>query len=138
MGPQCHRYDFLVRFTEWTLLFSNFLTFYSSLGIDHKPPCFLCSHDLCLFLFLCFTLHDHMTKRSQHRIMIFYNFGVLLIRGRIPTFILFYFLHKPTTPKLPIYVDQQRPHLEEDTTRTRSMVVWKLPTVPRRTLLTPD
>ena len=28
------------------LLFSNFLNFYSSLGIDHDPPCSLCSHDL--------------------------------------------------------------------------------------------
>ena len=54
------------------LTFSNFLNFYSSLGIDHDPPCSLCSHDLCLFPFLMFhTLHDHMAKRSHYRIMIF-------------------------------------------------------------------
>ena len=43
------------------LLFSNFLNFYSSLGIDHDPPCSLCSHDLWLFLSHMFHLsHDHM------------------------------------------------------------------------------
>ena len=46
----CHRYDFLVRLIGTDLLFSNFFIF-SSLGIDHDPPCSLCSHDLCLFLF---------------------------------------------------------------------------------------
>ena len=58
--------------SEWTYNFSNFLNFYSSLGIDHDPPCSLCSHDLCLFLFLMFhSSHDHMAKRSHYRIMIF-------------------------------------------------------------------
>ena len=47
-----------------------------------------------------------MAKRSHYRIMIFYmTFGVLLY-GRTPTLIFFYFLHNPTTPKLPIYVNQ--------------------------------
>ena len=53
----CHRYDFSVRNIGMDLVFSNFLNFYSSLGIDHDPPCSLCSHDLCLFLFSCFILH---------------------------------------------------------------------------------
>ena len=61
--------------------------------------------------------HDHMAKRSHYRIMIFYmTFGVLLY-GRIPTLILFHFLHNPTTPILPVNVDQRRPHLKKDTTR---------------------
>ena len=33
----CHRYDFLVRLYGTDLIFSNFLNFYSSLGIDHDP-----------------------------------------------------------------------------------------------------
>ena len=82
--------------------------------------------------------HDHMAKRSHYRIMIFYDFGVLLIYGRIPTLIFFYLLHNPTTPILPVYVDQRRSHLEEDTTRPRGMVIRQIPTVPRRTLVTPD
>ena len=44
---------------------------------------------------------DHMAKRSHYRIMIFFNFGVLLIYGRTPTLV-FFFLDKPTTPILPI------------------------------------
>ena len=120
------------------LTFSNFLNFYSSLGIDHDPPCFLCSHDLCLFIFSCFILHTiTMAKRSHYRIMIFINFGVLLY-GHIPTLIFFYFLHNPTTPILPVYVNQRRPHLEKDATWPRGMVIRKIPTVPRRTLVAPD
>ena len=45
--------------------FRNGLTFFElfSLGIDHDPPCFLCSHDLCLFSFLMFhSSHDYMAK----------------------------------------------------------------------------
>ena len=41
----CHRYDFLVCLNGTDLLFSNFFYYYSSLGIDHDPPCSLCSHD---------------------------------------------------------------------------------------------
>ena len=68
----CHRYDFLVRLIGTDLTFLNFLNFYSSLGIDHNPPCSLCSHDLCLFYFLIsYSSHDHMAKRSHYRIMIF-------------------------------------------------------------------
>ena len=132
----CHRYDFLVCLFRTDLLFSNFLC---SFGIDHDPPCSLCSHDLCLFPFLMFHFsHEHMTKRSHYCIMIFSDFGVLLIYGRTPTLIFFYLLHNSTTPILPVYVDQRRPYLEKDTTRSRSMIVQKSLTVPRRTLLTPD
>ena len=52
--------------------------------------------------------------------MIFSTSEVLLY-GRTPTLILFYFLHHPTAPILPVYVDQQWPHLEKDTTRSRRM-----------------
>ena len=48
----CHRYDFLVCLFGTDLIFQKKKTFYySSLGIDHDPPCSLCSHDLCLFSF---------------------------------------------------------------------------------------
>ena len=66
--------EYVIVMTFWyvfigtDLTFSNFLNFYSSLGIDHDPPC-----SLCLFLSLMFhSSHDHMAKRSHHRIMIFY------------------------------------------------------------------
>ena len=135
---ECHRHDFLVRYIRMDLTFSNFLNFYSSLGIDHDPPCFLCSHNLCLFPFLMFhSSHDHVAKRSHYRIMIFFDFGVLLIYRRIYTLISFYLLHDPTTPILPVYVDQRRPHLEKDATQTRGMIIWKIPTVPRRTPVGP-
>ena len=80
--------------------------------------------------------HDHMVKRSHYCIMIFYNFGVSFY-GCIPTFILPYFFHNPTTPILPIYVDQQRPYLEKDTTWTQGMIERKIPGI-LRTFLTPD
>ena len=69
--------------------------------------------------------------------MIFYDFGVLLY-GRPFTPVFFYFLHNPTTPILPINVDQRRPYLEKDTTRSRSVVIREVPTVPGRTRVTPD
>ena len=82
--------------------------------------------------------HDHMAKRSYCRIMIFFYFGVLLIYGCTTTFVLFYFLQNPTTPILPVYVDQRRPHLKEDTTWPRGVIIRKNVTVPGRTLFTPD
>ena len=78
-----------------------------------------------------------MAKRSHCRIMIFFDFGVLFY-GRILTLIFFYFLHNSTTPILPVYVDQRRTHLEKNTTRSRCVVIRKIPAVPRRTLVTPD
>ena len=82
--------------------------------------------------------HDHMAKRSHYRIMIFYMIPGVLLYGRISTLIFFCFLHNPTTPILPVYVNQRRPHLEKDTTRSRSVVIRKVSTVPRRTRITPD
>ena len=64
----CHCFYCLVTISDSTQLFK--LLFSSEIG--HDPPCFLCSHDLCLFLFLMFhSSHDHMAKRSHYRIMIF-------------------------------------------------------------------
>ena len=62
----CHHYDFLVCLIGTDLLFSNFLNFYSSLGIDHDPPCSLCSHDLCLFPFsyVSFFTRSHGQEKS--------------------------------------------------------------------------
>ena len=45
-----------------------------------------------------------MAKRSHLSYYELFYFGVLLFYGRIPTLIFFYFLHNPTTPKLPIDV----------------------------------
>ena len=68
-SDDCHRYDFSGMFYGTDLLFSNFFYLF---GIDHNPPCSLCSHDLCLFPFSMFLLsHDYMAKRSHYRIMIF-------------------------------------------------------------------
>ena len=68
--------------------------------------------------------HDHMAKRSHHRIMILYmTFGVLLY-GRTPTLIFFFhFFHNPTTPILPVYVDQRRSNLQEDTVIVMTFLV---------------
>ena len=52
-----------------------------------------------------------------------FNFRVLLIYGHIPTLVFFYLLHNPTTPILPVYVDQRWPHLEKDTTWTSCVVI---------------
>ena len=52
----CHCYDILVHL--WNgLTFFKLFKLYFLLGIDHNLLCFLCSHDLCLYLFSCFILH---------------------------------------------------------------------------------
>ena len=128
---------FLVRLLERTYFFRTFY-YYSSLGIDHDPHV-LYDHMTYVYSFLMFhSSHDHMAKRSHYHIMIFFNFGVLLIYGRIPTLILFYFLHDLTTPILPVYVDQRRPDLQKDTTRSRGMIIQQISTVSRRTLFAPN
>ena len=120
------------------LKFFELFKFYSSLGIDHNPHVLYVHMTYVYSLFFMFhPSHENMAKRSHYRIMIFYNFGVLIC-GRIPTLILFYFLHNPTTPILPIYVDQRRPDLEKDTTCMSGMVVWQTSAVSGRTLLAPD
>ena len=58
-----------------------------------------------------------MAKRSHPSYYDLFDFRVQLFYGRIPTLILFYFLHNPTTPKLAVYIDNRRTDLEKDTTR---------------------
>ena len=55
-----------------------------------------------LFL-LCFILHTMLWPREViRRIMIFSTSEYILFYGRISTLILFYFLHNPTAPILPV------------------------------------
>ena len=63
-----------------------------------------------------FFTRSHGQEKSLSYYDLLYDFGVLLY-GCIPTLIFFYFLHNPTTPILPIYIDQRRPYLEKDTTQ---------------------
>ena len=129
---------FLVCVYRTDLIFSKlFIIFY--LGLITTPHVLYVHMTYVYAHFLMFhSSHDYVAKRSHYRIMIFYmTFGVLLY-GRTLTLIFFYFLHNPTTPILPVYVDQQWPHLEKDTTRTRGMILRQLPTVPGRTPVTPD
>ena len=135
---------FVIVMTFWyvfgtDLTFSNFLNFYSSLGNWSRPPMFSM---FTWFMFIQFSYVSFFTRlRGQEKSLSYYDlfdFGVLLIYGRIPTLVFFHFLHNPTTPILPIDVDQRRSHLQEDTTRPRSMVIRKIPTVPRRTFVAPD
>ena len=103
----CHRYDFLVRIIGTDLTFSNFLNFYFHLGLITTPHVLYVHMTYGYPSFLMFhSSHDCLAKRSHHRIMILFDFSVLLFYGRIPTLVLFYFLHNPTTSILPVYVDQ--------------------------------
>ena len=80
-------------------------TFISSFGIDHDP------HVLYVHMTYVYSFsHVSLFTRShgQEKSLSYYDlfdFRVLLY-GRTPTLILFYFLYNPTTPILPIYVDQ--------------------------------
>ena len=131
----CHRYDFLVCLYGTDLVFSNFLTFILHLGLITTPHV----HMTYVYSFSHVSLftRSHGQEKSLSYYDLLYDFGVLLY-GRILTLTSFYFLHKTTTPKLPIDVDQRRPHLQKDTTRTPGMIIRKLSTVPRRTLVAPD
>ena len=133
----CHRYDFLVCVYGTDLLFLNFLNFILHLGLITTPHV-LYVHMTYVYSFphVSFFTRSHGQEKSLSYYDLLHDFGVLFY-GRIFTLISFYFLHNPTTPILPVYVDQRRPHLEKDTTRPRSVVIRKIPTVPRRTLVTP-
>ena len=101
------------------LSFFELFNFHSSLGIDHDPPCSLC---LFPFPYVSFFTRSHGQEKSLSYYDLLYDFGVLFY-GRTPTLIFFFLLHNPTTPILPVYVDQRWPHLEKDTTRSRSVVI---------------
>ena len=135
----CHRYDFLVCLNGTDLLFSNFFIVIFHLGLITTPHAHYVHMTYVYSLFLYVSSFTQL--RGQEKSLSYYDllFDLEdLFYGRIPTLIFFYFLHYPTTPILPVYVDQQRPHLEKDTTRTRSVVIQKISTVPKRTCITPD
>ena len=67
--------------------------------------------------------------------MIFYGTKGILFYGRIFTLISFYFFYNPTIPILAVYVDPRWTNLDKDATRSRGMVIRKVSTVPRRTLV---
>ena len=139
LQPQsCHRYDFLGTYFGTDLILFELFKLYFHLGLITTLYA-LCVHMTYVYFFYMFhSSHDHMAKRSHYRIMIFLlTFGVLFY-GRILTLIFFYVFHNPTTPILPIYVEQRRPHLEKDTTRSRGMVIRQISAVPGRTRITPD
>ena len=123
---------------ERTYIFLNFLNFYFHLGLIMTPHV-LYVHVTYVYSFLYvspFTRCYGQEKSPSYYDL--FDFGVLLIYGRTLTLISFHLFHNSTTPILPIYVDQRRPYLEKDTTWPRGMVVRQIPTVPRRTRVTPD
>ena len=113
------------------LVFLNFLNFILYLGLITTPHVFYVH-----MIYVSFFTRSHGQEKSLFYYDLF-DFGVLFY-GRTPTLIFFYFLRNPTTPILSVYVDQRRPHLEKDTTRTGSMIIRKVSAVPRRTRFTPD
>ena len=131
----CHRYDFLVRLLERTYFFFELFKLYFHLGLITTPHVHMTY--VYSFYHVSFFTRSHGQEKSLSYYDLF-DFGVL-IYGRIPTLICFFhFLHDPTTPILPVYVDQRRSHLEKDTTWSGSVVKRKFPRVPRRTFFTPD
>ena len=123
--PQCHCYDFLVCLWNGLNFFELFKLLFS-LGIDHDPHVFYV-HMTYVYSFLhvlSFT-RSHGQEKSLSYYDLF-DFGVLLY-GCTLTLILFYFFHNPTTPQLPIYVDQRRTHLQQDTSQSGRMIERKIP-----------
>ena len=112
----CHHYDFLVCLWNRLIFFFELFKLYFHLGLVTTP------HVLHVHMTYDYSLcFNHMAKRSHYCIMIF-STSEFLFYGRIPSLIFFHFLHNPTTPILPIYVDQQRPDLEKDTTWPRGVI----------------
>ena len=120
------------------LSFLNFLNFYFHLGLITTPHV-LYVHMTYVYSFshVLFFTRSHGQEKSLSYYDLLHDFGVLFY-GHIPTLIFFYFLHNPTTPILPVYVDQQRPYLEKDTSWTSRMVQRKVSRVLRRTFFAPD
>ena len=121
------------------LSFSNFLNFYFHSELITTPHV-LYVHMTYVYSFslMFHSSHDHMAKRSHYRIMIFFDFGVLLIYGRTPTLIFpFSFLNR-TTPIFAIDVLVIRTDLQENPSGTRHVEIRQISTVRRRTMLGPD
>ena len=89
------------------LLFLNFLNFILHLGLITTP------HVLYVhmtYVYSLFSYVSHFTQsHGQEKSLLYYDlfdFGVLLY-GRIPTLISFFHVfYNPTTPILPVYVNQ--------------------------------
>ena len=120
------------------LTFFELFKLYFHLGLITTPHV-LYAHMTYVYSFshVSFFTRSHGQEKSLSYYDLLYGFGVLLY-GRTPTLILFYFLHNPTTPILPTQIEQRRPHLKEDTTRPRGVIIRKVLTVPRRTIVAPD
>ena len=116
------------------LTFFKLFKLYFHLGLITTPM-------FSMFTWLMFIPIIMLTRsHGQEKSLLYYdlfNFGVLLYRCT-PTLIFFLFLHNPTTPILPIYVNQWRAHLEKNTTRLSGVIQRKVSTVPRQTFLGPD
>ena len=121
------------------LTFSNFLNFIFYSGLITTP------HVLYVHMTYVYSFFPYVSLFTrvygQEKSLSYYDllqdFGVLFY-GRTPTLIFIYFLHHSTTPILPVYIDQRRPHLEKDPAWPRGMIVRQVTTIPRRTLITPD
>ena len=109
-SPKCHRHVIVMTF--WyifgtDLTFSNFLNFYFHLGlITTLHVLYVHMTYVYSFSHVSFFTRSHGQEKSLSYYDLLFDFGVLLIYGRIPTLIFFLLLHKPTTPILPIYVNQ--------------------------------
>ena len=85
-------------FVGTDLLFSNFLNFYSSFGIDHDPPC---SHDLCIS-YVSFFTQLYGQEKSLSYYDLFYDFRSSILQTHPhPHFLLLPLQpHHPYTPHL--------------------------------------
>ena len=120
---------------EWTYLFWTFLTFILYWDWSWPP----CSHDLCLFLFICFMFPLYTITWPREVIIIlwsFYDFRILFYRCT-PTLIFFSLLYHTATLILTVDVLIVWANLQQDMTRTWH-VERSVPTVQWRTSLTPD
>ena len=110
---------------ERTYIFQTFLTFILHPRLVTTPNV----HYAHMIYVYSFSYVSHSRSHGQEKSSLYYDlfdFGVLLYR-RTPTLILFYSLYNPTTPILPVYVDQRRSHLKKDTPRMSRMVERKIP-----------
>ena len=95
--------------TFW-YVFWNGLTFFELFNFIFHLGLIMTPHVLYVHMTYVYSFsHVSFFTRShgQEKSLSYYDlfdFGVLFY-GRIPTLIFFYFLHNPTTPILPVYVD---------------------------------
>ena len=118
------------------LVFSNFLNFIFTWDWS-QPPCSLCSHDLCSFLFsrLSFTWSHGQEKSLSYYDL--FDFGVLFY-GRTPTLIFFFHILYTPTPILTIEVLVMRADLEKSMRRPQRMAKREILAVRWRSLFGPN